>query len=160
MIRTNLFAFLFFLMISNLFSSGFYVSPGLQIGLNNKGKLFYSAQITTGRVFISEGNVFVPGKTYGFRNIYNSSEQEPIKYIDAQISTLYGGYPFNGGIGLGTVYDKNFKVNPKFKVWGGFLALASYDYFKSSAGNHHFGLFCVVPMWSEIINKVGHSIIG
>ena len=160
MIRTNLFAFLFFLMISNLFSSGFYVSPGLQIGLNNKGKLFYSAQITTGRVFISEGNVFVPGITYGFRNIYNSSEQEPIKYIDAQISTLYRGYPFNGGIGLGIVYDKNFKVNPKFKVWGGFLALASYDYFKSSAGNHNFGLFCVVPFWSEIINIVGYSIIG
>ena len=120
MIRTNLFAFLFFLMISNLFSSGFYVSPGLQIGLNNKGKLFYSAQITTGRVFISEGNVFVPGITYGFRNIYNSSEQEPIKYIDAQISTLYGGYPFNGGIGLGIVYDKILKLTPNSKFGEGF----------------------------------------
>ena len=154
MIRTNLFAFLFFLMISNLFGSGFYVSPGLQIGLNNKGKLFYSAQITTGRVFISEGNVLVTGITFGFRKIYDSSEKGTLKYIDAQISTLYGG------VGLGTVYDKNFKINPKFKVWGGFLVLASYDYFKSSAGNHNFGLFCVVPIWSEIINKVGHSIIG
>ena len=87
-------------MISNLFSSGFYVSPGLQIGLNNKGKLFYSAQITTGRVFISEGNVFVPGITYGFKNIYNSSEQVLIKYIDAQISSPNGAFPFNGGVGL------------------------------------------------------------
>ena len=107
-------------MISNLFSSGFYVSPGLQIGLNNKGKLFYSAQITTGRVFISEGNVFVPGITYGFRNIYNSSEQEPIKYIDAQISTLYGGYPFNGGIGLGIVMIKILKLTPNSKFGEGF----------------------------------------
>ena len=139
-------------MISNLFSSGFYVSPGLQIGLNNKGKLFYSAQITTGGVFILENNVFVPGITYGFRKFYNSSEQKPMKYIDAQISTFYEGFPFNGGIGLGTVYDKNFKVNPKFKVWGGFLALASYDYFKSSAGNHNFCLFCGLPIWSGIIN--------
>ena len=152
MIRTNLFTFLFFLMISNLFSYGFYVSPGLQIGLNNKGKLFYSAQITTVGVFISENNVFVPGITYGFRKFYNSSEQKPMKYIDAQISTFYEGFPFNGGIGLGTVYDKNFKVNPKFKVWGGFLALASYDYYKSSAGNHNFGLFCGLPIWSGIIN--------
>ena len=118
MFRTNLIAFLFFLMINNLFSSGFYVSPGLQIGLNNKGKLFYSAQITTGRVFISEGNVFVPGITYGFRNIYNSSEQDPLKYIDAQISTLYGGFPFNGGVGLGLSHGKNFKINPKFKSLG------------------------------------------
>ena len=139
-------------MISNLFSYGFYVSPGLQIGLNNKGKLFYSAQITTGGVFISENNVFAPGITYGFRKFYNSSEQKPMKYIDAQISTFYKGFPFNGGIGLGTVYDKNFKVNPKFKVWGGFLALASYDYFKSSAENHNFGLFCGLPIWSGIIN--------
>ena len=139
-------------MLSNLFSYGFYVSPGLQIGLNNKGKLFYSAQITTGGVFISENNVFVPGITYGFRKFYNSSEQKPMKYIDALISTFYEGFPFNGGIGLGTVYDKNFKVNPKFKVWGGFLALASYDYYKSSAGNHNFGLFCGLPIWSGIIN--------
>ena len=139
-------------MLSNLFSYGFYVSPGLQIGLNNKGKLFYSAQITTGGVFNLENNVFVPGITYGFRKFYNSSEQKPMKYIDAQISTFYEGFPFNGGIGLGTVYDKNFKVNPKFKVWGGFLALASYDYYKSSAGNHNFGLFCGLPIWSGIIN--------
>ena len=154
MIRTNLFAFLFFLIISKLFSLGFHVSPGLQIGLNNKGKLFYSAQITTGRVFISEGNVLVPGITFGFRKIYDSSEKGTLKYIDGQISTLYGG------VGLGTVYDKNFKINPKFKVWGGFLVLASYDYFKSSAGNHNFGLFCVVPIWSEIINILDYSTIG
>ena len=139
-------------MMSNLFSYGFYVSPGLKIRLNNKGMLFYSAQITTGGVFISENNVFAPGITYGFRKFYNNYEQEPIKYIDAQISTFYGGFHFSGGIGLETVYDKNFKVNPKFKVWGGFLALASYDYFKSSAGNHNFGLFCGLPIWSGIIN--------
>lgn len=107
-------------MISNLFSYGFYVSPGLQIGLNNKGMLFCSEQITTGGLSISKNNVFGPGITYGFKKFYNNSEQEPIKYIDTQISTFYGGFPFNGGIGLGTVYDKNFKVNPKFKVWGGF----------------------------------------
>ena len=154
MIRTNLFAFLFFLIISKLFSLGFHVSPGLQIGLNNKGKLFYSAQITTGRVFISEGNVLVPGITFGFRKIYDSSEKGTLKYIDGQISTLYGG------VGLGTIYDKNFKINPKFKVWGGFLVLASYDYFKSSTGNHNFGLFCVVPIWSEIINILDYSTIG
>ena len=154
MIRTNLFAFLFFLIISKLFSLGFHVSPGLQIGLNNKGKLFYSAQITTGRVFISEGNVLVPGITFGFRKIYDSSEKGTLKYIDGQISTLYGG------VGLGTVYDKNFKINPKFKVWGGFLVLASYDYFKSSAGNHNFGLFCVVPIWPEIINILDYATIG
>ena len=154
MIRTNLFAFLFFLIISKLFSLGFHISPGLQIGLNNKGKLFYSAQITSGRVFISEGNVLVPGITFGFRKIYDSSEKGSLKYIDAQISTLYGG------VGLGTVYDKNFKINPKFKVWGGFLVLASYDYFKSSAGNHNFGLFCVVPIWSEIINILDYATIG
>ena len=154
MIRTNLFAFLFFLIISKLFSLGFHVSPGLQIGLNNKGKLFYSAQITTGRVFISEGNVLVPGITFGFRKIYDSSEKGTLKYIDGQISTLYGG------VGLGTVYDKNFKINPKFKVWGGFLVLASYDYFKSSAGNHNFGFFCVLPVWSEIINILDYSTIG
>ena len=105
-------------MISNLFSYGFYVSPGLQIGLNNKGKLFYSAQITTGGVFISENNVFVPGITYGFRKFYNSSEQKPMKYIDAQISTFYEGFPFNGGIGLGTVYDKNFKDYPQIQSMG------------------------------------------
>ena len=154
MIRNNLFAFLFFLIISKLFSLGFHVSPGLQIGLNNKGKLFYSAQITTGRVFISEGNVLVPGITFGFRKIYDSSEKGTLKYIDGQISTLYGG------VGLGTIYDKNFKINPKFKVWGGFLVLASYDYFKSSTGNHNFGLFCVVPIWSEIINILDYSTIG
>ena len=154
MIRTNLFAFLFFLIISKLFSLGFHVSPGLQIGLNNKGKLFYSAQITTGRVFISEGNVLVPGITFGFRKIYDSSEKGTLKYIDGQISTLYGG------VGLGTVYDKNFKINPKFKVWGGFLVLASYDYFKSSAGNHNFGFFCVLPVWSEIINILDYATIG
>ena len=103
-------------MISNFFSYGFYVSPGLQIGLNNNGKLFYYAQITTGGVLILENNVFAQGITYGFRKFYNSSEHEPIKYIDEQISTFLRGFPFNGKIGLGAVYDKNIKVNPKFKV--------------------------------------------
>ena len=60
--------------------------------------------------------MIVTGITHGFENIYKSSEQVPIKYIDAQISSLNGAFPFNGGVGLEAVYDKNFKLNPKFKV--------------------------------------------
>ncbi len=133
----------------------FYLSPGLQIGINSTGNFFFSGQITTG--VIPFDMPIIIGTTIGKRYYYNGGQFDSYGYIDGQVS--FGGIL---GIGMGTInrsatitYYDNYgdlqkeiikEKYTKYKLWGGAIALFSYDYINSPSGKHNFGVFGVLPI--------------
>ena len=67
---------------------------------------------------------------------------ESYTYIDGQISIIFGG------VGFGKMTNSNGSYS-KFKLWAGALGLISYDYVDFEQKPHHFGVFGVLPVWTN-----------
>ena len=122
----------------------FYISPGIQIGINTAGDFFFSGQITSGVCFGSCGTDEAPlfiGTTFGRRFYYNreSRKFDAYNYIDGQVSLMFFG------LGIGNIGNQ-YERYSKFKLFVGAWGLLSYDYITSPRSKHHFGLFGVMPI--------------
>jgi len=120
-----------------------YLSPGLQIGINQKGSFFISVQTTIG--FLEENGDVINefpsnyGITAGLR-MYNSSGWKKYKYIDLQF------WPVFGGFGIGKMIDENNNIYTRYKTGFGAIGYLTYDYSKiPQIGNHNFGFIGVAP---------------
>ena len=128
---------------------GWYISPGLQIGIDSKGNLHRSAQVTFG-VLIKEYQ-FTNGLSIGykwFRNLDKSGKKiwSRYKYYDLQSNALES--IIQPGIGFGLIQGDNMSLTPRFKLWSGWLLLPSYEFInmKNDDSKHYFGLFGVIPL--------------
>ena len=126
-----------------------YISPGIQIGLNQNKTLFMSYQLTLGtsfkitneKHFEDTAPLFI-GRTFGVRQYYQ--KEEPVvtyKYYDTQISFILGG------IGIGKLINSKGETFKKNKYWVGALGLLTYDkVFFNDKVEKHYGLFGVYPL--------------
>ena len=125
-----------------------YISPGIQIGLNQNKTLFMSYQLTFGTSFkITNKKHFEDtaplflGRTFGIRRYYQ--KEKPVvtyKYYDTQISFILGG------IGIGKLINSKGETFKKNKYWVGAIGLLTYDkVFFNDKVEKHYGLFGVYP---------------
>ena len=126
-----------------------YISPGIQIGLNQNKTLFMSYQLTFGTSFkITNKKHFEDtaplflGRTFGIRRYYQ--KEKPVvtyKYYDTQISFILGG------IGIGKLINSKGETFKKNKYWVGAMGLLTYDkVFFNDKVEKHYGLFGVYPL--------------
>ena len=129
---------------------GWYVSPGVQIGIDSNGDLHRAAQITLG--ILTEEYPFTTGLTIGykwFRQFDNSNEKswKRYNYYDLQIKS--SGSIILPGIGFGVIKGDNIPLTPRLKLWSGLIFfLPSYEFInmKNDSPKHYFGLFGVLPL--------------
>ena len=129
---------------------GWYISPGVQIGIDSKGNLHRSAQITLG--ILIEEYPFTTGLTIGYkwyRKFDNSDEKrwKRYNYYDLQSHSLES--LILPGIGFGVIKGDNIPLTPRFKLWSNLiLFLPSYEFInmKNDSPKHYFGLFGVLPL--------------
>jgi len=116
-----------------------YISPGLQVGLNDNFDIFISSQLTLGVIFI---NGPVIGATLGKRKFYTTQDKKWNSFI-------YNDYQIGSpglGFGIGRIYYKK-DVFLKYKGYIGFIALLTYDYIDFKKYNeHNVGIFGVFPV--------------
>ena len=133
-----------------LAQQGWYVSPGLQIGIDSNGNLHRAAQITLG--ILIEEYPFATGLTIGykwFRKFDNSDEEswERYNYYDLQSHSLES--IILPGVGFGVIKGDNIPLTPRFKLWSSLiLFLPSYEFInmKNDSPKHYFGLYGVLPL--------------
>ena len=128
---------------------GWYVSPGVQIGIDSNGDLHRAAQITLG--ILTEEYPFTTGLTIGykwFRQFDNSNEKSWKRYNYYDLQFKSSGSIILPGIGFGVIKSDNIPLTPRFKIWSGWFFLPSYEYIdlKNNDSDHHFGLFGVLPL--------------
>ena len=131
-----------------------YISPGIQIGLNQNKTLFMSCQLTLGTSFkitnekhFEDTFPFFLGRTFGVRLYY--LKEKPVvtyKYYDTQISFMLGG------IGIGKLINSKGESFKKNKYWIGALGLLAYEkiYFDDKV-EKQYGLFGVLPIFYHTI---------
>jgi len=143
---------LLLIFMTTLSFSQYYFSPGLQIGYS-KNQSFISYQITIGN--IEPPVPAFPGITLGQRRYFGKnipSNMKKFNYWDVQLNFFVLGF------GYGRMWNKNYGNFAKYKLFGGFFLLGSYDYVNFNNemnNNNHFGLFGVYPLWmdeGEIMN--------
>ena len=126
-----------------------YISPGIQIGLNQNKTLFMSCQLTLGTSFkiknekhFEDTFPFFLGRTFGLRRYYQ--KDKPVvtyKNYDTQISFMLGG------IGIGKLINNKGETFKKHKYWVGAMGLLTYDkVFFNDKVEKHYGLFGVYPL--------------
>ena len=144
---------LFCLFITIIFNSkvltqeGFYLSPGVQIGIDSKGNLFRATQITLG--FLIEEVPFTFGLTIGnkwFRKSDKIGKESwsRYSYFDLQSHSLES--IIQPGIGFGLIRGDNIPLTPRFKIWAGWFVLPSYEFINMNNdyySKHYYGLFGV-----------------
>ena len=137
---------LFILMIGSLFGE-YYISPGIQVGINSSKEYFFSYQATFG----FEENYGFPGITLGRRHYKTKIKKwETYNYVDAQISIPeIIAETIDVGTGIGIIYG-NSNIFYKYKLFSGLLGLGTCDYinFKNKP-KMHFGGFVVLPIPNE-----------
>ena len=127
---------------------GWYISPGLQVGIDAKGNLHRSAQFTFG--LLIEEYPFTTGLTIGykwFRKLDESGKKnwDRYNYYDLQSHILES--IIQPGIGLGLIHGDNMPITPRLKLWSGWFFLPSYEFIDMRNDNkHYFGLFGVLPL--------------
>ena len=100
-------------------ADGYYISPGIQIGINSSKEYFFSYQATFGL----EEDYGFPGITLGRRHYKTGlKEWDSYNYIDAQ--TAFATI----GTGVGRIFD-NSNIFYKFKLFAGWFGLATCDYY-------------------------------
>ena len=141
---------LLLIFMTTLSFSQYYFSPGLQIGYS-KNQSFISYQITIenveplGFTGIRLGPAF-PGITLGQRRYFGKNiplNMKKFNYWDVQLNFFVLGF------GYGRMWNKNYGNFAKYKLFGGFFLLGSYDYVNFNNemnNNNHFGLFGVYPL--------------
>ena len=132
---------------------GWYVSPGVQIGIDSNGDLHRAAQITLG--ILTEEYPFTTGLTIGykwFRKFDKSGEEswKRYNYYDLQSHSLES--IILPGIGFGVIKGDNIPLTPRLKLWSSLIfflpmSLPSYEFInmKNDSPKHYFGLFGVLP---------------
>ena len=137
-----------------LAQEGWYVSTGLQIGIDSNGNLHRAAQITLG--ILIEEYPFATGLTIGykwFRKLDKSSEEswKRYNYYDLQSHSLES--IILPGIGFGVIKGDNIPLTPRLKLWSSLIfflpmSLPSYEFInmKNDSPKHYFGLFGVLPL--------------
>ena len=132
-----------------LAQEGWYISPGVQIGIDSKGNLHRSAQITFG--FLIEAYPFTTGLTIGYKWLrkldkVGKKSWNRYNYYDLQSHALES--IIQPGIGFGLIQGDNKPLTTRFKLWSGWLFLPSYEFIntKNDDSKHHFGLFGVLPI--------------
>ena len=132
-----------------LAQEGWYISPGVQIGIDSKGNLHRAVQMTLG--ILKEEHPFATGLTFGykwFRKLDKSGEKswERYNYYDLQSHSLEN--IIQPGIGFGLIRGDNLELTPRFKLWSGWFFLPSYEFInmKNDYSIHYFGLFGVIPL--------------
>lgn len=129
--------------MTTLSFSQYYFSPGLQIGYS-KNQSFISYQITIGN--IEPPVPAFPGITLGQRRYFGKNiplNMKKFNYWDVQLNFFVLGF------GYGRMWNKNYGNFAKYKLFGGFFLLGSYDYVNFNNemnNNNHFGLFGVYPL--------------
>ena len=130
-----------------LAQEGWYISPGVQIGIDSKGNLHRSAQVTLGLLI----EPFTTGLTIGykwFRKFDKSGKKSwnRYNYYDLQSHALES--IIQPGIGFGLIQGDNMSLTPRFKLWAGWFVLGSYEFInmKNDDSKHYFGLFGVLPL--------------
>ena len=115
-----------------------YLSPGLQLGFNSKGKFFISVQTTFGYVSYSGPPPF--GITLGLRWYKMNEKWERYSYNDLQI------WPFIIGVGIGQMRDKDGNKYLRFKTGIGAFGYATYDLCHDlEIAEHNFGVIGTLP---------------
>ena len=133
------FTLLLLIGIANGSGSSPYLSPGLQLGFNIKGKFFMSVQTTFGYVSNSGPPPF--GLTLGLRWYKMEEKWERYSYKDLQI------WPFIGGVGIGQMRDKDGNKYLRFKTGVGAFIYATYDSCKGlEIAKHNFGVIGTFPI--------------
>ena len=134
---------LLLIFMTTLSFSQYYFSPGLQIGYS-KNQSFISYQITIGN--IEPPVPAFPGITLGQRRYFGKNiplNMKKFNYWDVQLNFFVLGF------GYGRMWNKNYGNFAKYKLFGGFFLLGSYDYVNFNNemnNNNHFGLFGVYPL--------------
>ena len=130
---------------------GWYVSPGLQIGIDSNRNLHRAAQITLG--ILIEDYPFATGLTIGykwFRKLDKLGEEswKRYNYYDLQSHSLES--IILPGIGFGVIKGDNIPLTPRLKLWSSLIlfSLPSYEFInmKNDSPKHYFGLFGVLPL--------------
>ena len=113
---------LLLIFMTTLSFSQYYFSPGLQIGYS-KNQSFISYQITIGN--IEPPVPAFPGITLGQRRYFGKNiplNMKKFNYWDVQLNFFVLGF------GYGRMWNKNYGNFEKYKLFGGFFLLGSYDY--------------------------------
>ena len=91
------------------------------------------------------------GLTIGYkkiRKVNDSKEFEWIggRYCDIQFHNMAS--ILQPDFGFGFIKKDNSPLIPRFKIWGGWFLLPSYECinFKNGKNKHYYGLFGVVPL--------------
>ena len=128
---------------------GWYISPGVQIGIDSKGNLHRAVQMTLG--ILKEEHPLATGLTFGFkwlRKLDKSGEKSWKRYNYYDLQSSSSESIILPGIGFGVIKGDNIPLTPRFKIWSGWFFLPSYEYIdlKNNDSDHHFGLFGVLPL--------------
>ena len=105
-----------------LAQEGWYISPGVQIGIDSNGDLHRAAQITLG--ILTEEYPFTTGLTIGykwFRKFDNSIEKSWKRYNYYDLQSKSSGSIILPGIGFGLIRGENMSLTPRFKLWSGLI---------------------------------------
>ena len=113
-----------------------YISPGAQLGINSKGKIFTSAQITIGYV----GPMPPIGVTIGKRWVHLNQEKKGYSYYDFQV------WPVYFGIGVGQIVDDKGNKSLRFKTGAGLWGYLTFDYSSFENLKYNFGAIGVLPI--------------
>ena len=116
-----------------------YISPGVQLGINSKGKVFTSAQITIGYV----GPTPPIGFTIGKRWYHLNQEKKSYSYYDFQL------WPVFFGIGVGEIIDDKGNKSLRFKTGAGLFGYLTFDYSSFENLKYNFGAIGVLPILVE-----------
>ena len=145
-----LFLLLWFVGISKAYSSVPYISPGMQIGMNSRGNVFISGQVTFGIVPYNVLDLNISGLPTSLRNIpfgltvgkrhykIKGEGWKRYHYFDVQ---AWIGY---AGMGIGIMVDENKNKYSRFKCGAGFFGYLTYDYFK--VYKYNYGFIGVLPL--------------
>ena len=113
-----------------------YISPGVQLGINSKGKIFTSAQITIGYV----GPTPPIGVTIGKRWYHLNQGKKSYNYYDIQL------WPAFFGIGIGQIIDDEGNKSIRFKTGAGLWGYLTFDYSSFENLKYNFGAIGVFPI--------------
>ena len=113
-----------------------YISPGVQLGINSKGKIFTSAQMTIGYV----GPTPPIGVTIGKRWYHLNQEKKSYSYYDFQV------WPVFFGIGVGQIIDDMGNKSLRFKTGIGLWGYLTFDYSSFEDLKYNFGAIGVLPI--------------
>ena len=134
-----------------LAQEGWYISPGVQIGIDSKGNLHRAVQMTLG--ILIEEHPFTTGLTIGykwFRKLDKSGEKSWERYNYYDLQSHSSESIILPGIGFGVIKGDNIPLTPRLKLWSSLIlfSLPSYEFInmKNDSPKHYFGLFGVLPL--------------